>query len=246
MKQNKQGVPFPGRGQKGAAMILVLCLMMLFLVLAVTTMFSSGVLVGEAKKDRIEKQCMLLAVSISKQMDQEMKENKKYSEDNPVLDMNNFQDMVRAFIDHRVEKKDIKNFEKENIEKWPYYWKKQNAWETNLDHGITGKENRGDAAQVFELRETGDADFPEGYNLSLEVYWTFEDFEDFRLIMKDSKDYYSGILLSVSVICEKGSSSCRVQNYYQLSVSRPNDGQDPEEWQNSSWSWTKVWKEEQS
>lgn len=230
------------RDRKGAAMILVLCLMMLFFVLSITTILSSSVLVGRAKEDRIGKQCMVLATSFAKQLDKEMSGS---STKGDKLKGDDFQDFVRASIDYNV--KFGTDVDPPILgEKWEYYWKIQNAYEISSKDpsNVPAAGSKEKAIHRFYVDDNKE------YKLFMEVYWTFENYEDFWGKWNKPDQKYDGILLSVQVVCqhEKTGQSSRVRSFYELSVTdeRPDDVKNPAyeyQWKHFKWQWNKVWTE---
>lgn len=234
----KKGAPLL-QGQEGAAMVLVLCLMALFFVLSLTTLFSSSVLVGEARDDRETKQCRILATSFSQKLDEEMKTTTKWDE----MPEGCFPKMVRTYIDYMA---------KEKVEgvtlavQWPYYWEKRDATETSpLPGKVRDTSSMTEAVHTWKISNNS---LPEGlrsdgYCLEMRAYWTFEDYDSFYATMRGTKPY-DGILLVVDVVCSGKKRSYTVQNCYRLTVSSTtNDGSPGKTLDDFNWTWAAVWKE---
>ncbi|MDO5135975.1 MAG: hypothetical protein Q4D55_07975 [Eubacteriales bacterium] len=248
MSDNKEVSGNIRRDRKGAAMILVLCLMMLFFVLSITTILSSSVLVGRAKEDRIGKQCMVLATSFAKQLDRAMSEPLDGTKDR--LDGEKFQDFVRASIDYDVDlETEVEPPISSEKKKWEYYWKIQNAYEISSKDpsNVPAAGSKEEAIHRFYV---GEVDGNQEYKLFMEVYWTFENYEDFWGKWNKPDQKYDGILLSVQVVCqhEKTGQSSRVRSFYELSVTdeRPEGEKNPAyeyQWKHFKWQWNKVWTE---
>lgn len=220
--------------QEGAAMVLVLCLMALFFVLSLTTLFSSSVLVGEARDDREAKQCRLLATSFSRQVDEQM--TMTYTDSMP--DDGSLQYLVRCSIDHMVplDKGGAPN-------RWPYYWKKKKITEVSPDSSIVREGTMEDAVHTW-LPESS---LPEGYSLEMKAYWTFEDYSEFYSNVKGAGvSPYDGILLVVDVVCSGKNRSYTVESCYSLTVNTIEsvDGTSSKKnYDDYKWVWTKVWRE---
>lgn len=60
------------QNEKGDALIVVLCIMMVFFVLALSTLLAASVMQGSAKKDAVSERCKIAALSYNEMLDYQL------------------------------------------------------------------------------------------------------------------------------------------------------------------------------
>lgn len=134
------------RKDQGYTMIIVMCLMFLFMALALSMLFSSAALLARAERAAAQKQCRASAMSFAEWMDKELQKEPSYDSGTP----NNLCANIK---------------EKFADESWPAY-----TGEPGHEAGVavlTYTLNSGSGTNAFPEKEFG--------KVEVKMYWETED-----------------------------------------------------------------------
>lgn len=190
--------------RRGDAMILVLCIMMVFMVLSLSVLLASAVLLGTAKKNAVSERCRTASSDFSFMLKEQLSANRQNV---PVRLQQFFMDMVQTkmqegntdfFIDEEAELTDEE--------------------EADFIHRITISNDGKEIGEVLN-----------GYEIYLEAEWIgskeqigqalnqWEAEQDaLDMERKPKETCYSGITLKLTTVCEteKRRESYRTTVYY--------------------------------
>lgn len=224
----KKRTILPGRSgrlkdNRGAAMVLVLCVMLVFITLTLTMLASAANLMGNAKQDAILKRCQVMAVSLSDTLKAEMLKSCS-----PLEASGTLQGEIRVHID---------SFTSGNAA-WTYY----------TDDG-SGAEVPEAMIHTYTLDSVGDEELDEflagGYSIKVEMYWQVDDPFGFESA-SNIETRCSGSKIGINVICSHKEQSYKVRTMYRVlctpnrTLDTESDSPDYYTWEDIDWTWSKI------
>ena len=181
---------------KGATTIVVICVMAVIMTLSMGLLLSASVLMKTSGRTLASEQCRILAVSFSKELEQELCDPEY-----------RYENLEQEAADRISENGTISlwHYVRQNINdgSWPYY--------EESEGGIHGKDS---AFREFNLKKTGATG--EISDITLTIYWTRRD---------QQLSGIHGIpdQLIVKTTVEVKEQTCTITDIYQISESSRND-----------------------
>lgn len=244
-KLRRKNTSCPLSGDRGAAMIVVLCVMALFMALALTMLFSAASITGNARITAVNKRCEIAAVSLSEALNEEITKSQEKNND-PVQTI---QDYMRYNIDRA--------WESRTSSLWDPYIEDLEISSPQVHQVVFA--NLGDLEGMKTLIE-------ENYQLQVEFYWMMDKDAPFLNNAADGDRWKlfgcHGSKMVVTCICSKGDESYKVRTVYQLNCVGVNGDKIFEEgttnedfnsidngklvgttWSDYRWEWRQIWTE---
>jgi len=180
---------------KGAAMILVLCIMMVFLALSLSILLAASVMQGTARKAAVSERCKVAAFSYSELVERQLVVGAEVISS---MEADSVKSLFRTFI---VDRGAAGVYDPEETADVPE--------KITLACGMEGES----IGQTLN-----------GYNIQMQVYWEGDGKEIENALNAAGSDpleiekAYRDIRLYVDVICVKASESYRVRSEYAVTV----------------------------
>lgn len=222
-KENQNGSS--GRVQlnnvRGDAMIIVLCILMLFMVLSFSVLTAAGVVLGTSKKNAVSERCKTAAATFSAMMEEQLTTDREAV---PLRIQTFFMDMVQSKMQTAVP------------ESADFYWNEDSDTDEipdSLIHHISVENGGKTMGEILN-----------GYDISVEAVWIggqdkFQDAwnennspEKTDAERLPNECCYDGIGLKVTTICsnEKFHESYRATVYYRVWIEAAPGEAAPKVW----------------
>lgn len=244
--------------ESGAAMVVVLCVMALFMALALTMLFSAASITGNARITAVNKRCQIAATSLNEALRQEITKTQEQN-NNPIQTI---QDYMRYNIDGQLNTPSGApgDTPPENPEpRWNYCIEDVDT-STPEVHTVYFA----DLKNLPGMESLVD----EKYDLRIEFYWMMDAKSTYITGKNEGRKWElfgcDGSKMVVTCICSRGDEAYKVRTVYQLSCINTSEniyteGDDATggfnaidnnklidkdmTWKNFKWIWNPIWTE---
>lgn len=206
---------------RGAAMIMVLCIMSIFIMLSLGLLLGASTVIGSARKAAVSEQCRVAAVSFSKMITEELTDEGSQT--------------MEDYLRQEISEGNWNPYDTTKSDSGPETSKNSNQSESfTRDFQISNQRNA-----IAE--ETG------GYGITVSMYWKMPPENMGQVITKQSERDYDGATLVIIVICKKDNESYKIKTNYNLKCNelkgnQQKDTQAPDNPDNKdrevAWIWT--------